>query len=242
MKTLFTLLVLLPCVVFAQKPIKLKPVRTRSIAVKEPSDVCVSADTKHLYVVSDDGFLVQTDLQGVVEKSVSGNLIDAEAVATDGKFIYAVDEFTRFVNAYNIEDLSFVKSYSFPYGGGRNKAYEALAYDKDRNQFYLFTEHEPTWLFILDEKLQLKSQREFKVKSDVSGATMYQGNLWILSDESREIWKVNPDNFEIEKRFIVPIINPEGITFLPNGELLIMSDDLQKMFFFPNPETDSHAK
>jgi uncharacterized protein YjiK len=242
MKTLFTLLVLLPCVVFAQKPIKLKPVRTRSIAVKEPSDVCVSADTKHLYVVSDDGFLVQTDLQGVVEKSVPGNLIDAEAVATDGKFIYVVDEFTRFVNAYKIEDLSFVKSYSFPYGGGRNKAYEALAFDRERNQFYLFTEYEPSWVFILDSELRIKSQQEFKVKYDVSGATMYQGKLWILSDESREIWKVNPDNFEIEKRFSVPIINPEGITFLPNGELLIMSDDLQKMFFFQNPETDSHAK
>jgi uncharacterized protein YjiK len=242
MRNLLILLVLVQSICFAQKPIKLKPIRTSSIQIQEPSDVCVSADSKHLYIVSDNGLLAQTDLEGKVEKSVPGNLIDAEAVATDGEFVYAVDEFTRFVNAYKLEDLSFVKSYSFPYGGGRNKAYEAFTFDKERNQFYLFTEHEPTWLFILDSELRIKSQQEFKVNSDVSGATMYQGKLWLLSDESREIWKVNPDNLEIEKRFIVPIINPEGITFLPNGELLIVSDDLEKVFFFQNPETDSHAK
>jgi sugar lactone lactonase YvrE len=57
-----------------------------------------------------------------------------------------------------------------------------------------------------------------------------------LSDDDRTVLKVNPTNYEVVSKWIVPIINPEGIAFNAEGKLIIVSDDRKMIYYFDNPE------
>ena len=58
------------------------------INIPEPSDVCLSANKNSIYIVSDQGHLYQTDLQGKVLKQSNLTGDDFEAVYADESFIY----------------------------------------------------------------------------------------------------------------------------------------------------------
>jgi hypothetical protein len=47
---------------------------------------------------------------------------------------------------------------------------------------------------------------------------------------------MNPDDFSIEKKFNLPIYNPEGICFDDDGTMRIVSDNMRRLYIFPNPE------
>jgi len=220
---------------------KLKHSKIIHIKIKEPSDVAVSFDKQHLYIVSDDGILCETDLQGNVSRCITENLTDAEGVYADATYIYVADESPRLISLFDVKTMTHVKSIYLPYGGGRNKGYESLTYDTDRKVYYTLTEKDPLWLITLDEDLKLKEQYMLHEKGDVSSATYHNGKLWLLCDEKREIWVMNVTTKSIEKRFSINVWNPEGLAFLPDGQLIVVSDDRQLMYFYPNPENLSDA-
>jgi len=221
---------------------KLKHTNVIHLKVKEPSDIALSFDKKHLYIVSDDGILVETDLQGNVLRKTTIELTDAEGVYADATHIYVADESPRLISLFDVKTFEYVKSVYIPYGGGRNKGFESLTFDESKKVFYLITEKDPTWIMVLDEKLNVISQFSLHEKGDVSAATFYKGKLWLLNDERREILVMNVDNKQIDKRYQINVMNPEGIAFLPDGQMIIVSDDRQLMYFFPNPENLSNVQ
>jgi hypothetical protein len=46
---------------------------------------------------------------------------------------------------------------------------------------------------------------------------------------------MNPISFDIEKTYYLNIMNPEGITFDGAGHMMIVSDDMAKLFYFNLP-------
>ena len=218
------------------KPREIKPVRTVPIKVKEPSDICLSPSGNSFYIVSDNGVLYETDLNGKILREAAETGYDFEAVYSDENYVYVADEMTRKIHLYSHSDLKLEKTIRVPYSGGRNQAYESLTWNKTKKRLILITEYNPTWIFELDEDFKVVNEIKFKNARDISAATWHDGYLWFLSDEDRTVMKIDPETYKVVDSWLIPVINPEGIAFTKEGQLVIASDDLEKLFYFNNPD------
>lgn len=229
-------LLLLGLTASAQKIIKLKPQKSIAIAIPEPSDICYNPKTDTFFIVSDNGILFETDHDQKIIRKVVEKDADFEAVYADGQLIYAVDETHRNIYRY---DVTFkpIGIANVPFAGGRNRGYEAMTFNKSKNSFILLTEKDPTTLFELDANFKITNQIDLsRLARDISAATYYNDFLWLLSDESMRLIKLNPATYEVLGQWSLPVINPEGITFDNNGNLLVTCDDMQRIYYFNNPE------
>lgn len=221
----------------AQKSIKIKPTGSLSTSVPEPSDLSFNAKTNRFFVVSDNGILFETDEHGKVLRKKSESNCDYEAVCHDEKFVYAVDETHRDIHLYDINTLEPVKTINVPYQGGRNVGYEAITFNPAAKSIILVTEKSPIMVFELDSNFRVSGQHNLsKMARDISAATFHDSFLWLLSDEDRMLIKLDPQTYKLCARWELPLINPEGLTFDANGNLVISCDDMQRIYYFNNPE------
>jgi len=221
--------------IFAQseKPIKLKHQGYIPIQVAEPSDICMHPNGHSYFVISDNGFLYEMDTLGRIIRKADYKGYDTEAVFVYQQNIYVVEEMSRKIRVFDIDSLILKRTVKINYEGGRNKSYEAFAFNEARQRFVLITEKDPIYLFELDKDLNVVNEISLdKIAGDISAATWHNGSLWLLSDDDMQVIQLNPDNYKIIKRFVLPIINPEGITFNSRGEMIIVSDDLQRLYKF----------
>lgn len=212
---------------------KIKPIEKFRTNVEEPSDISVAPwDANVFYMVSDNGYLHQTDSKGQIVKTAKYRGLDTEAVYAYGENIYAVEEYSRKINVFD-KDLNLIKSKTIPYGGGRNKGYEAFTYNEAKKCFVMLTEKDPLLLFELNQNFEVINELKMgKLARDISSATYYKDFLWLLSDEDRQVIQLNPYNYEVIKRWSIPIINPEGFVFLADGKLMVVSDDRGIIYIF----------
>ena len=221
----------------AQKVDKLKPIKSVSVKIPEPSDICYDSKTDTFFIVSDTGVLYETDKDFNVLKKQVQKGTDFEAVASDWSFVYAVDESNRTVYKYDSKTFKLIKSTVIPYDGARNKGYESFDFNKTTNKFALLTESNPVLLFELDNEFKITNQTDLSsMASDISSARFYDGFLWLLSDEDMMLLKVNPQTYDVIKKWSLPVINPEGLAFDKEGNIVISCDDMQRVYYFNNPE------
>ena len=211
---------------------KLKHNWKQKLQISEPSDICLNAAKDGFFIVSDDGLLFETDLEGKVKRKAAFRGFDFEGVFADQNGVYVMDERTRNVHTFSLPDLVLKRSVEIPYNGGRNKGFESLTWNEAKKQFLTFTEKDPTWIFELDLNFSVLNKQKLKGPSDISAAAFLKGKLFILSDEDHAIFRYNPETMEKEKKFKLDIINPEGLTFGPDGSLYVVSDDLGVLYRF----------
>ncbi len=233
---IFTAL-LISCNGNAQKKIKLKPTKYIDISIPEPSDICYSFTTDTFFVVSDQGILFETDRNGKVLRKLDQKDTDFEGVYVNNKTVYAVDESGRTIYEYDLTTLKNTSSTTIPYNGARNKGYESFEFDKNKNEFLLITEKDPILLFELSTDLKVIKQTDLSsIAKDISSARFYNNSLWLLSDEDAMLLKVDPITYEVIKKWKLPVINPEGLAFDKDGTIMITCDDMQRLYYFNNPE------
>lgn len=212
--------------------VKLKPVSKTHLRIPEPSDVCLAPDGQHLYIVSDNGLLFKTDLNGTVVMESPLRAYDLEGVYADEQWVYAVDERTRKIHLLEHKDLKQRFVYEVPYMASRNKGYESITYNPVRKALILISEKDPTTIFELDGNYRVNNEVEFNGLSDISAATFYNGKIYILSDEAHQLWECDADSYAPLRKFKLPVINPEGVCFDKAGNLLIVSDDRGILYNF----------
>ncbi|MCL7989328.1 SdiA-regulated domain-containing protein [Sphingobacterium sp. lm-10] len=237
MKAILAVSVLLLSSAFFRVPIK-KQMRYHSkivLKIPEPSDICFSSDSLSLYIVSDQGSLYQTDLKGnILRKSdVAGT--DFEGVHADEEFVYIADESARRVLKLDNKTLKQVAVYDVPYSGARNSGIESLTFNQARGTFIMITEKNPILIFELDKDFRKVNLHRFTSARDISAATYHDGHLWLLSDEDRAVFKLDPYSFDVLQTIRINIINPEGIAFDRDGQMVICSDDRRTLYFFSKP-------
>jgi uncharacterized protein YjiK len=224
----------------AQTAIKLPVLESYSLAISEPSDIAVSKDGKSLFIVSDDGALYETDLKGNSIRSNKIGIIDAEGVYADADFVYVIEERTRLLKQYSIKDFNLIRTTEIPYNGGRNKSFESLT-KTSSNEWILITERDPVWMLFLNSSFEVINRVKWELPGDISAATWQNGKLWLLSDERAEVWLTDIQSKTIIKRFKLPVLNPEGIAFLSDGKMLIVSDDGHRLYVFNDPNLVQNA-
>lgn len=220
---------------------KLQPAKSILLDIPEPSDVCVSVTGKSLFIVSDNGGLYETDLNGKVLRSVLHDLVDTEGVYADEQFVYVVEERNRLIKKFSIADFELIQSIAVPYSGGRNKGFEGITKSKEGN-WLLFTESDPIWMFVLNNEFQIINQQKWEIEGDVSAASFYNKSLWLLNDEKATLMRVDSKKRSILQEYSLPVLNPEGICFLNDGTLLILSDDEARLYYFNNFNSSTHAR
>lgn len=229
--------VLLTVTCLAQKTFKLKPTKWISTKVPEPSDIFYNSKSDSFYIASDDGYLFETNAAGDILHKITVKSSDYEAVYTDDNFVYAIDETHRAIHFYDPKTLNCSRIVTVPYQGGRNSGYEAFTFNKSKNSFILITEKNPITLFEFDIDFNVKNQFDLsKIARDISSATFHNDFLYLLSDEDRSVLKLNPTTYEVIEKWVLPVINPEGLTFDKDGNLVVSCDDLQRIYYFNNPE------
>ena len=211
----------------------LKPTQKFNIAIEEPSDIAYCAESTSCYVVSDNGQLYETSTEGKVIRK--GNLLatDLEGVFAQGDFVYGVDERLRKIYKLDRQTLTVKGVFNVPYSGPRNSGYEGIAFNSSKNCFVLVIEKNSPTILELDTLFRVINEVVIKVQ-DISAVTFQNGKLILLSDEEQAVLVLNPETYSIEKRFKIPVINPEGIAFLSDGRMMILSDGMNKLFYF-NP-------
>lgn len=219
---------------FQGKSGKIKPTRFRNISLREPSDICIKPGNQGYFLVSDDGILIETDTALNELRRSPHRGYDFEAVFLDSSGLWLMDERTRFLSRINQQTLLPEFTKEIPYSGGRNKGFEAICRNPVNGRLLAITEKDPVWIFELDRQLNVVNRVQFYGLSDVSSATLWNGNLYFLSDEDHCIARVNPENYQIEKKVKIPVINPEGISPVCGKGLVVCSDDLAKLFYFEN--------
>lgn len=223
---------MLVAVLSMKKDQHLKPYFQRDINVTEPSDICLTtANPSHYYIVSNRGSIAETDSNGKVVRQTKIDGSDYEAICVKDNMIYALDESFRRVDVVSESDFAVKRSVYLNYSGARNKGFEGLTYIPEQKKFIAVIE-KPAIIFELNEQLQVINSVKLKQFFELSSVTYHDKFLWLLSDEDHEVMKVNPDDYSIVKRWSIPVINPEGICFATNGDLLIVSDDMSELFKF----------
>jgi uncharacterized protein YjiK len=215
----------------ADKAIKIKYNKSFTTAVPEPSDACLSANEQSLFVVSDDGFLFETDLEGKILKKSNIVGIDFEAICLANGLLYISDESARKIYCVNPSDLTINKTFNLSYSAGRNSGFEAIAFNEAKKLFYLVSEKSPIVIRVYNEQFQQVNEINFDTTTDISSAYFYQNNLWLLSDEEHVIMQLD-ENYKVVKQYDLKILNPEGFFFNKQGDLTVISDDMAKLYQF----------
>jgi uncharacterized protein YjiK len=222
----------------AQKPLRLKPVNQFHLSIPEPSDLCLTPDGAHFYIVSDNGLLFETDLNGTVTRQSTFSAYDLEGCYADADNVYIVDERTRKVHLLDHKNLQKHHTYEVPYMASRNRGYESLCFNPAKSSFLLISEKDPSTIFECDASWRVQNETDFKGLSDISAATYYDGKLYLLSDEAHQLWEVDATTYSPTRKFELGIINPEGVAFDKSGNLYVISDDRAILYHFgplPSP-------
>ena len=221
----------------SQTASKLKPTHWITTKIPEPSDICFDSKSGNFFVVSDDGILFETDKEGKIIRKVKEIDADFEAVYVDDNNVYAVNERHRKIFVYERTSLNRTKTITVPFGGGRNRAYEALTFNKEKNTFILMVEKDPITLLELDVNFKIINEIDLStIARDIAAATFHNGFLWLLSDEDRSVLKLNATAYQVLEKWKLPVINPEGLAFDKDGNLVVTCDDMQRIYYFNNPE------
>jgi uncharacterized protein YjiK len=219
-----------------KKATHIKPKESFFTEVPEPSDICNHPNNSNYFMVSDNGFLFEVDENGKIIRKADFEGFDCEGVHADENFVYVVEEMVRKIRVFDLNTLELVRTVHLPYQGGRNKGYEAITFNKAKNKMVILTEKDPIYLFELNEDLSIYNEILLDgIARDISAATYHEDHLWLLSDEDRTVFKLNPNNYKVLGAWKFPIINPEGLVFNKKGQMVIVSDDMEKFFIFETP-------
>lgn len=197
--------------------------------IAEPSDIVFDDD--HCYIVSDHGVLFECDADGKPIRRAEEEGYDFEGVEVTDSFIYVSDEIPRIVYQYRKSDLALVRKYDVKWNGGANKAYESIAYNQAKHCFILVSE-QPAYIVEYDTNFKEIQRYPFRHARDISAARWYNGALFLLSDMDQCVFLCDPVTYEVKDKYKINILNPEGLAFDKDGKMIIVSDALERIYFF----------
>jgi hypothetical protein len=222
--------------------------RLATPGVKEPSGVCLHSGLGHLFVVGDEGSLVEFDGSGnaVRRHSLRGNLEDVAAHTPTG-WLAVLDESKSELIFYDPSAQKWMKRWQLDRAailgqapGGPNDAFEGLAFREEAGRagggvFYLVHQRDPAMLvaFTLDPAAHSGTVGAANVLSrwplngygDLTAVTYAPAlqRLLIVADKADELLVVGLDG-TVQSKVPLPGQQQEGVAIDPAGNLWIADD------------------
>ena len=205
------------------------------IPVPEPSGLDISFDEQGFWTVSDENSKVYLlDRWGNRVKSFKVTGEDLEGITViDDSTIAVVLERTNEIVVLDTEGNE-LKRVAVDLKSEYNSGLEGITYDHHRKTYYLLNEKKPQLLIALDENFAELKRDTLTFAEDVSGIFYddTDSTLWILSDESKRIFKTDLSGNPMEE-YKINITQPEGIAFnRSRTKLFIVSDKTEKIYVF----------
>jgi uncharacterized protein YjiK len=211
----------------------LKPYKSHRLQMHEPSEICI-ADENHFFILGDKAFLYETDGEGIITKTSSTKAYDIEGACVVDDKLYVSDESLRQILVFDKSSMKLLQTKQLQYNGARNLGFESITYNPATKHFLLATEKAPQLFFEYDENFQNINEFAVPEIKEVSSLTFHGGYVYMLSDEMHEVFKVDSKDYSVQAAWKIPVINPEGICFNNSGDMIIVSDDMGKIFYFKN--------
>ena len=195
------------------------------IDVDEPSDLALSYEADAFWTVSDDNSTVyKLGLEGEILQEIETEYDDLEGVTVldENKLAIAVEE-ERLICIIDL-DGNLLKEFKLHIEGEYNKGIEGLVFNSENRHFYLVNEKYPVLLIELDKNFDVILEKEINFVNDLSAVTYNKktNELWLLSDESKEI-AVCDLKGNLKKKISFDIVQAEGIC-IKEDKIYIVSD------------------
>ncbi|MCB9249834.1 MAG: SdiA-regulated domain-containing protein [Ignavibacteriales bacterium] len=227
---------------FAKKDVQSKevllPLKIIKLSVPEPSGLVFEGSTNTLWTVSDEtSQIYNIDTNGNIIKTLSVKGKDLEGITfVADSLIAIVLERKREVVLLNKEGRE-QNRFRLKLKGNLNEGLEGISYNKKNKHLYLVNEMNPCLLIETTLSGEIIAEHKLKISKDLSGLSYddVKDELWIISDESKAVYKCKPDGTLI-KEFKVDIKQIEGIAFdFTNSKLFLISDKTEKLYIFDLP-------
>jgi len=216
----------------------LTPRTVIDLSVPEPSGLCFDKNTNSLWTVSDeDTTIFNINFSGKILRKIKINGFDLEGVTLlNDSTLITIFERSREVVFLNMKGEE-QKRFSLKIGGELNEGLEGITYNPNNKHLYIIKEKNPCRLYETDLEGNVLVEKTLNISKDLSGLfyDIRNNQLWIISDESRSIFKCKTDGTVLEQ-FQVDIIQIEGITIdFTASKLYLVSDHEEKLYIFDLP-------
>ncbi|HPN38092.1 MAG TPA: SdiA-regulated domain-containing protein, partial [Melioribacteraceae bacterium] len=161
--------------------------------ITEPSGIFYNSSTNTLFIVSDNSpKIFEVNINGILKSTINTSGVDLEGItfSSNNDTIWVVEESGQKVSKYLKTGLHLL---SFPLNVATNSkhALEGITID-NQNHLFVINEKEPT-LLVECVNNQSVYQKNIAYASDISDICYdnQQNCLWVLSDESSSIVKID---------------------------------------------------
>lgn len=205
----------------------------------EPSGITYNNHNNLLYIVGDEGYIYECNMEGeLLRKSLIAPL-DLEGIVynSDTSSLFCIDEKSLNLLEVSVKDFKIIDLISLKKVlKGKKRQFESLAYKpsskSERGTFYIASSIKSTKTglissFTLDNKKAV-SYKEIPVNLwDISGLSFSNKELHIISDDMDKYAVLNLKTLELTTKSI-PGKNQEGVVIV-NNEVLIL-DEIGKIY------------
>ncbi len=213
-------------------------VRSVTLAIAEPSDLCLDGDGIHAWTVSDqtgrvyrfrlaDGVVTGTlafvgsDLEGIWQDPLDGTL-------------YVAEEGLRQVVHLDAEGSELGRVSVAGLGGDGNSGLEGLTFSPVTGRFHVVNEKGPALLLAVAANGTVLDSRTVTFVADLSGITWDAtgSRLWVVSDESERVAAIDLAGAPLTE-YSIPVDKAEGIAIDPvSGHIYVISDSESRLYEF----------
>jgi len=204
------------------------------IDVKEPSGLSFNSDKSRLFTVSDNSNkLYKISLKGDVlqEYNYTGNDLEGVCFVENGKIILA-EERNKNLVSYNYYDNT-IQNHNINYENSQeNSGIEGVCFDNIHNNFYIVNEKFPRKILTLNNNFNIIRQKDITFANDLSGIYYdnLQNELWICSDESKQIFVCDTLGYLLRK-YSIDVNKSEGIAVNSEEKTIYIISDSENTLY-----------
>ncbi|TVQ07650.1 MAG: hypothetical protein EA361_17940 [Bacteroidetes bacterium] len=214
---------------------------TYDLDIVGPSGLSRSNVPDHFYTVSDNSgniYLINKEGEILLTLPINGDDLEGIEFVEETLSLYVLEEQLRQVLRVTLGgQVTDTFQLDIPIQN-LNDGPEGIAYNPNKEHFYIVNEKNPAMLYVYDTSFQLLEEHPLKFAKDYSSADYdpIHNHLWILSEESKVLARCNLQG-KPEKVYNTGVPDGEGVVVdVENGFIYIVCDDTSRLFIFQLPE------